>query len=67
MAATNRILFTLASTGGDTRVTWHMDGTRNFVGKAFSLVMDMDEMVGVPFERGLASLKTVAESEVARR
>ena len=67
MAATNRILFTLASTGGDTRVTWHMDGARNFVGKAFSLVMDMDEMVGVPFESGLASLKTVAESEVARR
>jgi len=67
MAATNRILFTLALSGDTTRVTWHMDGTQNFVGKAFSLVMSMDTMVGVPFENGLASLKTVAESEVARR
>jgi len=67
MAATNRILFTLVPTGGATQVTWHMDGTQNFVGKALSLVMDMDTMVGVPFENGLASLKLVAESETARR
>ena len=67
MQATNRILFSLASTGGATQVTWHMDGSRNFVGKALSLVMDMDTMVGVPFENGLASLKTRAESEVASR
>jgi hypothetical protein len=52
MQATNRILFTLAPAGADTRVTWHMDGPQNFVGKALSLVMDMDAMVGVPFEGG---------------
>jgi hypothetical protein len=67
MQATNRILFTLVPTGGATQVTWHMDGAQNFVGKALSLVMDMDTMVGVPFENGLASLKMVAESETARR
>jgi len=67
MAATNRILFTLVPTGSATQVTWHMDGAQNFVGKALSLVMSMDEMVGVPFENGLAELKTVAEAEVAGR
>jgi hypothetical protein len=66
MQATNRILFLLAPAGTGTRVTWRMEGTRNFMGKAFSLLMSMDEMVGVPFENGLAALKTVAESETTR-
>jgi len=67
MQATNRILFLLAPSGADTRVTWRMEGTNNFVGKALGLFMSMDEMVGVPFENGLAALKTVAESESTRR
>ena len=67
MAATNRILFSLAPIGATTQVTWHMDGSNGFLGKAMGLFMSMDEMVGVPFENGLASLKGVAESEAARR
>jgi hypothetical protein len=67
MEATNRVLFTLASTGGATNVTWRMDGTNGFVGKALALFMDMDEMVGGPFEQGLASLKTAAEAGAAKR
>ena len=67
MQATNRILFRLAPNGADTRVTWRMEGTSNFVGKALGLFMSMDEMVGVPFENGLAALKTAAESEATRR
>ena len=50
-----------AATG--TRVTWTMDGENNFMGKAFSLVSNMDKMIGSDFERGLASLKTVAEAQ----
>jgi len=65
--ATNRILFTLASTGGATHVTWRMDGTNGFVGKALGLFMNMEEMVGGPFESGLASLKRVAEAEESAR
>ena len=65
MAASNRILFTLSPLGAATEVTWRMEGDQNFVGKALSLVMSMDEMVGVPFENGLAALKSVAESETA--
>src|SRR5262245_37309490 len=61
MKATNRALFTLDPTSDGTRITWRMEGRNSFVGKAASLVMDMDEMVGGQFERGLADLKTLAE------
>ena len=67
MPASNRILFTLSPLGAATELTWRMEGEQNFVGKALSLVMSMDEMVGVPFENGLAALKSVAESEIARK
>lgn len=39
-----------------------MDGHNNFMAKAASLAMDMDKLVGGDFERGLANLKSVAES-----
>jgi hypothetical protein len=66
MSATNRILFRLQPTGEATRVTWHMDGRNNFVGKALGLFVSLDEMVGVPFEQGLAALETVAEAQSQR-
>jgi len=61
-AATNTATFTFAPASEGTKVTWSMDGENNFVGKAFSMFMDMDKMVGGDFERGLASMKTLAES-----
>jgi uncharacterized protein YndB with AHSA1/START domain len=67
MKATNRALFTLAPAGEGTRITWHMEGTNNFVGKAASLVMNMEEMVGGTFERGLADLKTLTEADASAR
>ena len=67
MQATNRALFTLIPAGDGTHVTWRMEGTNNFVGKAASLVMNMDETVGGPFERGLADLKTLAEADAKQR
>jgi uncharacterized protein YndB with AHSA1/START domain len=48
-----------------TRVTWSMDGKQNFMSKAFSLVMDMDKMIGKDFEEGLSTLKGIAEAKVA--
>src|SRR5256885_3916227 len=62
--ATTRFDFT--PQGGTTQVTWTMDGHNDFAGKAFSLVMDMDKMVGGDFERGLAQLKAVAEAEAVK-
>lgn len=59
--AENTTLFTLT---GDksTKVSWVMTGKNNFVGKAFSLVMNMDKLVGGDFERGLAEMKKAAEA-----
>ena len=67
MGATNRILFTLEPMGEATRVTWRMEGTNGFAGKAISLFVGMDEMVGGPFEQGLLALKALAESDAAER
>src|SRR5262245_16571564 len=67
MRATNRAVFTLTPTGDGTRVTWRMEGTNNFVGKAVALVMKPEEMVGGTFEHGLAELKTLAEADAKQR
>lgn len=62
-AATNTATFSFVpQAGGGTKATWAMDGSNNFVGKAASLVMNMDQLVGNDFERGLGALKTLAES-----
>jgi hypothetical protein len=62
MAATNRVIFRLEPRGTATDVTWHMEGTNGFVGKAMSLVMSMDRMIGDEFAKGLAALKAQVES-----
>jgi Polyketide cyclase / dehydrase and lipid transport len=67
MQATNQVRFTLAPAGESTDVTWRMEGHNGFVGKAFALVMNMDELVGGDFERGLASLKSLAEADAETR
>ncbi|HEX8905228.1 MAG TPA: SRPBCC family protein [Longimicrobiaceae bacterium] len=61
-AATNRIEFTLAPAPGGVSLTWAMDGRNTFVGKALSLFIDMDRMIGGSFEKGLADIKGIAES-----
>jgi hypothetical protein len=61
-AVTNRATFVFTPVPEGTKVTWAMDGDKNFASKAFGLVMDVDGMIGADFERGLASLKSLAES-----
>lgn len=58
--------FTFAPAGEGTTVTWKMEGTNDFIGKAFSLVMDMDAMIGKDFEEGLANMKKGAEAEAKK-
>jgi uncharacterized protein YndB with AHSA1/START domain len=60
--ATNATLFVFTPISEGTKVTWAMHGHNSFGAKAASLFMDMDKLVGGDFERGLAALKTVAES-----
>lgn len=62
-AAVNDTEFTFKSEGNQTAVTWSMTGKNNFIAKAFSLIMNMDKMVGGDFEKGLAQMKTLAEAE----
>ena len=59
---TNKTTFRFEPSAGGTKVTWAMDGENNFMGKAFSLFMDMDSLVGSDFERGLEAMKGRAES-----
>lgn len=61
-AATNATDFTFKPQGDQTAVTWTMSGDNNFIGKAFSLFMNMDKMIGGDFEKGLAQMKAVAEA-----
>jgi hypothetical protein len=66
MQATNRILFSLVPGETATEVTWRMEGRNGFIGKAFAMLLSMDEMVGRPFEEGLAALKAVSEADAAK-
>jgi len=65
-AATNTGEFTFRPEGSGTTVTWAMTGKRNFMTKAMGLFMNFDKMIGGNFEKGLADLKTIAESEARR-
>lgn len=60
--ATNTAEFTFKNDGGRTVVSWTMRGRSNFFFKAFGLLMNCDDMAGRDFEKGLASLKELAES-----
>jgi hypothetical protein len=46
-----------------TLVVWSMLGRKNFMAKAFGLMMDMDKLIGKDFEKGLAKLKTATEKK----
>jgi effector-binding domain-containing protein len=50
---------------GGTKVTWGMKGENGFIDRAFAVFMNMDAMLGADFEKGLAKLKSLVESEAA--
>jgi uncharacterized protein YndB with AHSA1/START domain len=56
-AQTSLTQFTFAPEPDGTKVTWSMTGQHDFIGKLFSVFMDMDGMVGPDFEKGLKALK----------
>jgi hypothetical protein len=61
-AATNISDFTFVPDSNQTKVTWTMVGESKFAFKIFSLLANCDDMAGRDFEKGLASLKAIAES-----
>jgi carbon monoxide dehydrogenase subunit G len=58
--ATNQAIFTLTPENGGTRVSWAMEGENTVMGKAMSLVVNMDTVLGKEFDKGLANLDAVA-------
>ena len=59
--------FDFAPTGVNTTVTWTMSGESDFLSRAFCLVKGgMDQAIGPDFERGLAQMKAVAESQIPK-
>lgn len=62
-AATNTVEWRIDHADGQRRIGWVMDGRNDkLLPRVMSLFMDMDKMVGSDFEKGLASLKALAES-----
>jgi hypothetical protein len=59
--ADNTVEYLLSENNHATRVTWAMYGPRPYVEKVFSLLVDMDKMIGRQFEKGLQNLKTLIE------
>jgi hypothetical protein len=66
-ASTSPTTFTFSPAAEGVTVTWKMDGTNNFMGKAMCLVMDMDAMLGKDFDAGLAAMGKLAEAETKKR
>lgn len=54
--------FSFKPVGRNTVVTWSMTGHNSFMGKAFGLFLNMDQLIGSEFEKGLASMKEIIES-----
>lgn len=50
------------SGGGGTDVTWSMYSEHNFMSKAISLFMDVEEMIGEDYQEGLSRLDEVVQA-----
>jgi hypothetical protein len=60
--AHNTARFTLVPAGDGTDVSWRMFGPSPFITKVMGVFFNMEKLVGKDFERGLESLKSVAEA-----
>jgi hypothetical protein len=63
MEGTNDVTFLFTQIGVQTGVTWAMSGKKNFISKAVCMFMNMDQMVGGMFEKGLSDMKAAAEQK----
>jgi hypothetical protein len=62
MQGTHMAEFAFKPEGNLTVVHWTMYGKADFIGKAMSLLMNCEKMMGEQFDKGLASLKTIVET-----
>jgi hypothetical protein len=66
-ASTNATSFLFSPAADGVSVTWKMEGHNDFMGKAMSLFVDMDTMIGKDFDAGLANMGKLAEAEMQKR
>ncbi len=64
--AHNTTVVSIAREAEGVTVTWRMEGSNGFMSKAFGVFVDMDKMVGADFEKGLASIESVAKASAAK-
>lgn len=65
MESVSTATYDLEAMGDSTMLTWGMEGENGFMGKIMGVFMDMDKMIGPDFEKGLATLKGLAEEQAA--
>jgi hypothetical protein len=61
MACDNIVTYSIEPSGAQAKVTWAMEGGVSFAGKFLRLFCNLEKMCGGEFEKGLASLKAMAE------
>lgn len=62
----NTTEFTFTPTGDrQTRVTWSMQGPKNFLAKALHMLCSMEKMIGGQYEKGLANLQKAVAGQPA--
>lgn len=59
--AENLVKYNLTPAGNGTLFTWSMEGDGGFMGKLINVFIDCEKMIGAQFEKGIASLKAIAE------
>jgi hypothetical protein len=62
MKCDNAVTFSIMQQGAESEVSWTMQGETPYLAKLLHLFIDMDKMCGREFEKGLASLKSLAEA-----
>lgn len=64
MEGTSDVGFAFQPEGQATKVTWTIDGTQGYFERLICTIMgiNLEQMIGADYERGLAKLKTVAEA-----
>ena len=62
---TSIVNFTAVPQQEKTKITWNMSCKNQFCSKIMQVFMDMDQMIGKDFEKGLAGLKAVSEKPAA--
>jgi hypothetical protein len=65
MKSTAACVLTLTNAPAGSSVAWSMAGNHNFVGKAFGVFVNLNNMLGADIEKGLARLKAVVEGQAA--